>query len=210
MGERNQWASAVMTWSRLQGELKDRGNTVNTQHAALGVTRRREEGRRDEEEERKCNVEYRKGKGEQNEENVSWRQRSGEQNGAQTLEKKRKRGDEEEKEERRGAALDSNNERNLQKEKASKGEWKREGEEQRGMTVELNSCRLNDEHGGTSGPEFSHRGHATFGLELSVKSKSRRMEDMSEGNAVESVKNGNMRLFFKLLFIVNLYQPFFF
>lgn len=97
LGDSNQWTSAVMTWGRLQRELADRRTTVNAPGTALGVTRKREEGRTSEEQrgEEKCNVESRKSTREQREEEEevesgNSRQRSGEQNGARTLEKKRK------------------------------------------------------------------------------------------------------------------------
>ncbi|XP_070772557.1 THUMP domain-containing protein 2 [Enoplosus armatus] len=86
LGDKNQWTNAVMTWSRLQGELADRRTTVNSPSTALGVTKKKEEGRRSEEqreEGEKCDVKSRK---------------SAE---AQTLEKKRKRDDDEEEEEKR-------------------------------------------------------------------------------------------------------------
>ncbi|KAK5882728.1 hypothetical protein CesoFtcFv8_021285 [Champsocephalus esox] len=48
LGDKDQWSSAVMTWSRLQGELSSRRRTtVKSQSTALGVTRKTgEEGRR--------------------------------------------------------------------------------------------------------------------------------------------------------------------
>ncbi|KAK5882730.1 hypothetical protein CesoFtcFv8_021285 [Champsocephalus esox] len=47
LGDKDQWSSAVMTWSRLQGELSSRRRTtVKSQSTALGVTRKTgEEGR---------------------------------------------------------------------------------------------------------------------------------------------------------------------
>ncbi|KAK5882729.1 hypothetical protein CesoFtcFv8_021285 [Champsocephalus esox] len=51
LGDKDQWSSAVMTWSRLQGELSSRRRTtVKSQSTALGVTRKTgEEGRVSEE-----------------------------------------------------------------------------------------------------------------------------------------------------------------
>ncbi len=114
LGDGDQWTKAVMTWSRLQGELADRRTAVNAPSTARGVSRKREE-------EEKCDVESRKSTEGQREESGKGRLRSGEHNGAQTLEKKRKRDDdeeeeeEEEEEERRGAARDSSSEKNIEK-----------------------------------------------------------------------------------------------
>ncbi|XP_073338175.1 THUMP domain-containing protein 2 [Pagrus major] len=120
LGDKNQWTSAVMTWSRLQGELADRRTTANAPSTVVEVTVDREEGRRSEKKE-KCNEESRKSAGGEREESVNGRQSSGEQIGAQMLEKKRKRDDEEE-EERRGAARKSSSEKNVEKEKTSEKE----------------------------------------------------------------------------------------
>lgn len=98
LGDRNEWASAIMTWSRLQRELASRGTTDITPSTDLGVMRKREEGRgstEQKEEEEKCHVQTRKSTGEQKEEESENRRlRTGEKNGAQTLQKKKKTEDE--------------------------------------------------------------------------------------------------------------------
>ncbi|TKS85879.1 THUMP domain-containing protein 2 [Collichthys lucidus] len=105
LGDRNQWASAVMTWSRLQGELAGRRmTTLDATSATLEVTRKKEEEERrseeQQEEEEKCDVESRKSAGEQREEERgNGRLRSGGQSAVHALEKKRKRDDDEEEEE---------------------------------------------------------------------------------------------------------------
>ncbi|XP_044070884.1 THUMP domain-containing protein 2 isoform X2 [Siniperca chuatsi] len=191
LGDRNQWTSAVMTWSRLQGELAYRRTTVNTPSTALGVKRKREEGRSEQqrEEEEKCDVETRKSTGEQREEEGgNRRQRSGEKNGAQTLEKKRKR----EKDERAVEGV-RDVERKREEETSDETciedqtlEKKRDDEEEvREMVMELSSCRKNGKHGVISGTDFN----VTPGLDHSVESSSRRMDDMSKDFAVESVEN---------------------
>ncbi|XP_069568388.1 THUMP domain-containing protein 2 isoform X1 [Brachyistius frenatus] len=107
LGARDQWTSAVMTWSRLQEELK----SSRTPSTALALKMKREEGGRSEEQRRegeKSPVESRKSTDEQREEESgNGRPRSVKQNGTQTLEKKRKRDSEEEQEERKGADRDS-------------------------------------------------------------------------------------------------------
>ncbi|TMS04568.1 THUMP domain-containing protein 2 [Larimichthys crocea] len=118
LGDRNQWAGAVMTWSRLQGELAGRRMTTpDATSATLEVTRKKEEEERrseeqqEEEEEEKCDVESRKSAGEQREEERG----NGRLSAVHALEKKRKRDDEEEEEEeeRRGAARDFSSEKNV-------------------------------------------------------------------------------------------------
>lgn len=181
LGDKNQWTSTVMTWSRLQRELAHKRTTVNTPTTAVGLTTDREEGRRSEEEE-KCNVESRKSTGGQIEASGNGRQRSVAQNGAQTLEKKRKRDGEGDEEERRAAGQ-------VEKERMSERERRREGEEERGMDLEFSSCRKN---GVISGTDFSDRAHATPGLDHNVDSTMKRMDDAVKDAAVESVENGNL------------------
>uniref|UniRef100_A0A8C4EKP3 THUMP domain containing 2 n=1 Tax=Dicentrarchus labrax TaxID=13489 RepID=A0A8C4EKP3_DICLA len=180
LGDRNQWTSAVMTWSRLQGELAGRRSTVDAESTAVGVTRKREEGRRSEEqkeEEEKCDLECRKSAGEKREESGNGRLRSGEQNEAQTLEKKRKRDDgDEEEEERRGAPWNFSSEKNEEKEKTSERQRGREGEEERVM-LELSSCGKNGKH-----RDFN-------GRDRCVESSSRGMDDTAKDVAVERVEN---------------------
>ncbi|XP_070697182.1 THUMP domain-containing protein 2 [Pempheris klunzingeri] len=90
LGDSNQWTSAVMTWSRLQGELADRRTTAKTPSTTPRMTRKMEEGGSEEED--KCAVETRKSaEGQRKEESGNRIQMCGEQNGAQTLEKRGKR-----------------------------------------------------------------------------------------------------------------------
>ncbi|KAM9344641.1 THUMP domain-containing protein 2 [Symphorus nematophorus] len=177
LGDRSQWICALMTWSRLQGELEGRRSTVNATNAAVGVTPKSKEERRSEEEE-KCRVQCRRSTGGQRgEESGNRRKRSSEQNGSQTLEKKRKREDEEEEEEeRRGAAQESSSPKNVGTERTFGGE------EERGM--EFSSCRKNGNQGVTSGTD-----QETPGLDLNVGKSSRGMDDVEENSAVESLEN---------------------
>ncbi|XP_041803774.1 THUMP domain-containing protein 2 [Chelmon rostratus] len=163
LADSNQWTSAVITWSRLQGELADRRTAVNTS-ATQELTMKREEGSRSEEEE-KGDVESRKSTGAQREESRNRRLRSGGQNQAQTLEKKRKRDDEDEEEEMSGAAQDSSSEKKVEKEMTSEGERRREGEEEKGLVSKFSGCRKNG--------------------------SSRRMDDMEEDVAGEVLENVN-------------------
>ncbi|KAE8281042.1 THUMP domain-containing protein 2 [Larimichthys crocea] len=182
LGDRNQWAGAVMTWSRLQGELAGRRMTTpDATSATLEVTRKKEEEERrseeqqeEEEEEEKCDVESRKSAGEQREEERG----NGRLSAVHALEKKRKRDDEEEEEEeeRRGAARDFSSEKNVN---TSETERRREGEEEMGMLVEFSSCRKNGKHGVISRADHS------------VESTNRRVDDVSKNFAVESVENIN-------------------
>ncbi|KAG7228488.1 hypothetical protein INR49_007661 [Caranx melampygus] len=96
LGDRNEWTNAVMTWSRLQGELGNQKSTERTISTTLGVKRKAEAKERGSEEQRaeeeKCSVETGKSTGEQKgEERGIGGLRLGEENGAETLEKKRKR-----------------------------------------------------------------------------------------------------------------------
>lgn len=129
LGDKNQLTGTLVTWSRLQRELAHKRTTVKTPATAVGLTTKREEGRRSEEE--KCSVESGKSTGGQAEDTGNGRQRSVTQNGAQTLEKKRKRDDEDDEEERRATALKHISEKNVEKERAS------EGEEERGMAKDV-------------------------------------------------------------------------
>lgn len=99
LGDRNEWNSAVMTWSHLQGELASRRTNDITPSTDLGGMRKGKEGRgstEQREEEEKCHVQDRNRTGEQkDEESENRRLRSGEENGVQTQQKKRKRDNEE-------------------------------------------------------------------------------------------------------------------
>uniref|UniRef100_A0A3B4FT40 THUMP domain containing 2 n=1 Tax=Pundamilia nyererei TaxID=303518 RepID=A0A3B4FT40_9CICH len=115
LGDKNQWTSAVMTWSRLQGELTGSKNTIKTSSPALGVTRKREDEMRGSDEQsregEKSLVEFRSTGGERKEEID--KQRSGGQNGVSTMAQKRKR--DEEEEERKVAAWDTGIEKTVEK-----------------------------------------------------------------------------------------------
>lgn len=145
LGDKNQWTYAVMTWSRLQGEMADRRTSANAPRTVVEVTMDREEGRRSEKEEKRDEESRKRAEGER-EESANGRQRSGEQNGAQMLEKKRKRDDgeeeEEEEEERKGAGRKSSGEKKVEKEKTS------EKERTPGLNVESSSrtvdCKVKD------------------------------------------------------------------
>lgn len=175
LGDRNQWTSAAVTWSRLQEELKGRRTTGNTPSTALGVTRKREEGsgseretvQRGEESSREtCGVE------------------------AKTLEKKRKRDDEEKESENQNTS-----------ERERKRQHEEEDEEGR-MDVELSSCRQNGRKGITE-TDLDGKGSvcldATSGLDLKVEQSCRNMEDMAEDSAVKNVEHGNNIIFFSIL-----------
>ncbi|KAM6997244.1 THUMP domain-containing protein 2 [Tautogolabrus adspersus] len=173
LGDRNQWACALMTWSRLQGELTARGRAGNPPSPALGMTRKTETGKRNEEQK-------------QNEEKYIWestksaRERREEENrrlsnvkqsGMQTLENKSKgekeqrgievvkakesKGEEDKSEEaqtqekkRKRGDDDSSSEKCVKKEKTSERQSRTEGEAERGVVMEFSSCR---QHGKTPG-----------------------------------------------------------
>ncbi|XP_037553847.1 THUMP domain-containing protein 2 [Nematolebias whitei] len=88
LGDKNQWSSAVMTWSRLQGELAASRNADKTPRTALREKVKKEgSGSEDQnKEEGKCFLESRKRTRElTEEESENKRLRSDEQNGSQTL-----------------------------------------------------------------------------------------------------------------------------
>ncbi|XP_034538400.1 THUMP domain-containing protein 2 [Notolabrus celidotus] len=90
LGDKIQWTSALMTWSRLQGELTNKRRTVNATLSALGVSMKKEEERHSKDrtqEEEKCNVKSTKSTGEQRDEEDR-RLGNDEQNGKQAHEKK--------------------------------------------------------------------------------------------------------------------------
>uniref|UniRef100_UPI0037E7E446 THUMP domain-containing protein 2 n=1 Tax=Semicossyphus pulcher TaxID=241346 RepID=UPI0037E7E446 len=168
LGDRNQWTSALMTWSRLQGELADRGTTVKTQKK----------------EEEKCNVESSKSTGEQGEEeNGSGRLRSGEHNGTQTLEKR-------EKEEKRSEGerhLERNEEEELSGEtcvEAKRVEKKRKRDDDE--EEEFSSCRKNGKNV-ILGTDFSGR-DAVSCPDHNMENSCRNMEHMAKDFTVENVK----------------------
>ncbi|XP_037638685.1 THUMP domain-containing protein 2 [Sebastes umbrosus] len=171
LGDRNQWTSAAMTWSRLQEELKGRRTTGNTPSTALGVTRKREEGSGSERETVQRETVQR---GEE-----SSRETCGVE--AQTLEKKRKRDDEEK---------ESENQRTSERER--KRQYEEEDEEGKRMDVEFSSCKQNGRKG-ISETDLDGRGSvcvdATSGLDLKVERSCRNMEDMAEDSAVKNVEH---------------------
>ncbi|XP_040905038.1 THUMP domain-containing protein 2 isoform X2 [Toxotes jaculatrix] len=211
LDDRNQWTSAVLTWSRLQGELSDRRTSVNISNAAR-VMKRNEEGRGSEEqreEEEKCNVEPGESKGEQREEERGNRRlRSGEENGARALEKKRKRetaqkgenmsretngveaqalekkikrDDEEE------SSCDKSAEKQRTSERAPKRDDKDDDEEERRMVMEFSSCRQNVKRGIIS--ETGLHGRAATAIDHNVESSSRDIDDKAKGCAVENMEH---------------------
>uniref|UniRef100_A0A3B4Z1N9 Uncharacterized protein n=1 Tax=Stegastes partitus TaxID=144197 RepID=A0A3B4Z1N9_9TELE len=183
LGDRHQWSSAVMTWSRLQGELAGSRTTVKTPKP--------EEGRGSEEQGEKgqnCLVECRKSPEEQREEeNVNGRPRSGEQNGTQTLEKKRKRDHEEEEEEEvKERKVAASVENKVEKGKSSERQRRREEEAETGMDTEFSSCRKNGKHETDVSGRESVCDQQTAGLEQDEESSSRMVDD----KPTESVQNG--------------------
>lgn len=188
LGDKNQWTSAVMTWSRLQGELTGRKNTVKTSSPALGVTRTREDEMRGSDEQsregEKSLVEFRTSTGGERKEETD-KQRSGGQNGVSTMAQKRKRDDEEEKE-RKVAAWDTGIEKTVEKGKACEEERTRE-EEVEGMLVEFIDCTHGaDVNGG--GPVCDHTASR---LEHRGASSSKKMDDITKDFTEESQENGN-------------------
>lgn len=192
LGDINEWTSAVMTWSRLQGELAGRRTTVNISSTFL-EGRKREEGRESEEqrrEEEKCDEEFRKSTGEQREEESGdGRLRCAVQTSretcgveAQTLEKKRKRDDEEE----------ASSGKNVEKQRTSERAIMREDDEEgRRVVMEFVSCIQNGEKEMMSETDLYGKGsvcnHATPGLDHDVESSSWKIDDMTEDCAVENV-----------------------
>lgn len=86
LGDRSLWTEAVLTWSRLQGEVAERKSTVNQQCVGRGVREEEdEEGRR-----RKERIDEEWIAGEEGEKSESRRFSRGEE--GETLEQRRKRG----------------------------------------------------------------------------------------------------------------------
>ncbi|XP_047458238.1 THUMP domain-containing protein 2 isoform X2 [Mugil cephalus] len=195
LDDKNQWTSAVLTWSRLQGELTARRTTVKTSTSALGVIKRRgeergsdpqetEEGNEREEQREeweKCLVKSRKSEGEQREEESgNGRLRSGEQNGTQTLEKKRKRHDEEEVEEKKRTICDSSNKKNAEKVKMLERERRTEEVDRTQMELSSDRNKITEK-----GPICDH---AIPGLEHNVASR-KMTDDINTNFVTESVEN---------------------
>ncbi|XP_071336139.1 THUMP domain-containing protein 2 [Trachinotus anak] len=207
LGDRNGWTNAVVTWSRLQGELACRRTTVKTSSAVQGVKRKKEEGRGSEEqreEEAKCNVEIGKSTAEQREEESgTGGLRSGKENGDQTLEKKRKREPVQrgekisteicvveaqtlEKKIKSDNDKESGSDKDVGKQRTSESERQREDEdgdgEERRMVMDSNVKK------GIISETVLH-GRGSAGIDHDVESSSRKMDDMSENCAVENVKH---------------------
>lgn len=188
LDDKNQWTSAVMTWSRLQGELTGSKNTIKTSSPALGVTRKREDEMRGSDEQsregEKSLVEFRSTGGERKEEID--KQRSGGQNGVSTMAQKRKRDEEEEEKERKVAAWDTGIEKTVEKGKACEEERTRE-EEAEGMLEEFIDCT----HGAYVNGGGPVCDHTASRLEHRGASSSRKMDDIAKDFTEESQENGN-------------------
>lgn len=174
LGDRSQWTSAVMTWSRLQGELAGRRTTVNKPTTA---PTKREEGRGSEERETEQRGEK------------SSRETCGAE--AQTPEKKRKRDDEEK---------ESNIEKTAEEERTSERERKRQDKEddEEGRRMEFCNCGQNEEKGKISETDLYGRGsvcvHATSEPDHNME---RGCRDMAEDLTGE---NGNKINYFSQVF----------
>ncbi|XP_031171965.1 THUMP domain-containing protein 2 [Sander lucioperca] len=189
LGDKNHWTSAVMTWSHLQGELEGRRTTVNPSSTALGVTMKKEEGSRIEEqrgkeEEEKCDEE----KKSKRETAQRGEMSSGETCGAeaQILEKKRKR-DSEEKE----SNSDKKAEKQRTSEKERKGQYKEDDEEGRSRVMEFNSCGQNEKRAMISDTDLYSRGsvcvNATPEQDHNLERSCMKMDDMAKDFAVKNV-----------------------
>ncbi|XP_042358262.1 THUMP domain-containing protein 2 isoform X2 [Plectropomus leopardus] len=172
LGDRNQWSSAVMTWSRLQGELAGRGTTAKPPTTALGGTRKRKEGRGSEEPQSETAAQ----RGE-----TTSRETCGAE--AEILEKKRQRDDEE---------SESNIDQNAEKERTSERETKRqykEEDEERRRRMEFSSSEQNGKKEITSETDLcgSVCVHATSGPGHNVERSCRKTDDMAKDFTVENV-----------------------
>ncbi|KAJ4948085.1 hypothetical protein JOQ06_019625 [Pogonophryne albipinna] len=160
LGDKDQWSSAVMTWSRLQGELSGRRRTtVKSQSTALGFTRKTGEEGRGSEELKRGLVE-----------------RGGQTCGAeaQTLEKKRKRdeGGNENAEDQRTSERDRK--RHCEEERMGLSICKQNGK--KGIISETDLC-------GTG----SVCDHATSGLQ---EGSGRNVDNTAEDLTVQKVEHG--------------------
>lgn len=221
LGDSKQWSSAVMTWSRLQGELANRRSTDIIKRADLG-TMRTQQGERGSEEQReedkKCTVEPEISNVEQRkEESKNTRLKTRKENGVPVLEKKNKtkeekRAIEELKDEERKREEETSSEtcpeaqivgkkrkRNEEEQQDSRREYAEKDETFRKERSEEDKRRMVvDFTGEISGADFSEGSvceHAAPGLNL-LGSSSKRMGDI----AVESVTNGNSIFIFEILF----------
>lgn len=194
LGDGNQWTSAVMTWSRLQGELADRRTTINTPRTAEGaVTKRREEERRSEEE---CDVQSQTCAGGQTE--ASGSQRSGKQNGTQSQERKRKRNDDEEEEEKGSAVQICASETNIEEEMTRR-------EEEMEVRRKFHGSPNNGKHGKVPRTRLVDKHQATTGQECDERSNVKRMDGMVKDEVLESVGKGKWEFHFKFNILL-LYQ----
>ncbi|XP_071389941.1 THUMP domain-containing protein 2 [Centroberyx affinis] len=154
LGDRSEWTSAVMTWSRLQRELAGRRTTACTPSTALGPTRKRT-NREEEEEERGIERE------EEEESGNGRQQRSNGQNETQTSEKKRKgeeeenrvereRGMERRREEERSRETRGDGESGTQRKRKRDDDDEEEEDERRDAVWESSREKQNGERGETS------------------------------------------------------------
>lgn len=180
LDDKNQWTSAVMTWSRLQGELADSKTTVKASSSALGVSEREAEvgGSEEQREERKTSlVESRTSTHGERKENIG-RQRTGEQNGVYSMAQKRKRDDEEDRE-RKVTAWDTSIEKVVE-------ERMREDEEAEAGMI---NCRKNVRHGTDFSDRRSFCDHTTSSHQ--GENSSRRMDGIAKEFSGESEEKGN-------------------
>lgn len=195
VGNRNQWTSTVMTWSRLQGELAAATNAVKSPSRALGVTGRREEEKRSEEGE-KCLVECRKRACELREEQSGDKRLKTHKQTGIKAQKKRENEDGEGK--NLDATLDLCVEKNTEKVDPPI-DGRRDEDADAGMTLEFRNRRRNgsDTRTSRSVPDLT-----TAGLEHDVESSSR-------AAASESVENGKkVDLFFLSFDLVHSFYKF--
>lgn len=190
LGDRNEWTSAVMTWSRLQTELACKENTGITSSPDLRAIRKREEepGSPQQEDDKGGDGESRRlGFGEESNAQTlhkkrkavkdksgiegmradrKWKEETSEEAPEQqTLENKRRRHDEEE---RRGAASHSSHGRNVEKDNASERSRPKE-EEQMGKFIGFSGAISGIDFSGGSAP-LDHRVESSRTVENGKKS----------------------------------------
>ncbi|XP_041865929.1 THUMP domain-containing protein 2 [Melanotaenia boesemani] len=172
LAERYQWTSAVMTWSRLQGELAANSNAVKTPNTTQGLKKEREEEKGKKEQ---CLVDPQKQRCTlKEEERENKRSRSCEPNEILTPVKKRNTDE------------DGNN---VWKEEPPETDRRRE--EEAAMALEFSSYRKN----GTNliSSRFVSE-NTTQELEHIVESSSRAVDEMGENKASENVENISFRI----------------
>ncbi|XP_030604053.1 THUMP domain-containing protein 2 isoform X2 [Archocentrus centrarchus] len=178
LDDKNQWTSAVMTWSRLQGELAGSKTTFKASNSALRLTWEREaevRGSEEQREEGKKSLVESRTSSEGERKNIIGRHRIVEQNGVLTMAQKRKRDEEEEDRKRKAATWDTSIEKIVE-------ERMRVEEAEAGML----NCRKN----GSQGTDFSGSGSfcdpTTSRLEPHGESRSRRLDDIAKDFTEES------------------------